>query len=677
MAEETLILNIEIDQKDAANQLAKTEKAINSLKNDVAALSKEYKAGRISEDAYTEANLKMQTALKKEQEEKKRLIQLSETESGSRNAMRTRVKALTKEYDNLNQSTNAGKVRAAELIAELNRLNQKLNEGSKAAGNFKDNIGNYANAFKTSGGPIGGAVNQIQSLTGSLGAVGGAIGPVGIGIAALGGAVNGLFSAYAKSAQGARDLQLAQDLLSAGTEVLTDNIVALFGAVEDGTFAQGSAAALFAYIDSFFGTQISRQAAVKAAAVDTLRQLEVTQAFVQGAAKENERLAENARRDRDDETKSLKERYEATKVVDQQLKNNENLRIGFLNEQEKQLRLTIRHLETNREGQLKLAGIEAERKDIQEEINGKLTENIAAQRTLLKLLQEEATIEAGVARANQRLGGPINRRTYAATGEVNKLENDPFSTRKDDIYEAQRTQANITKMQADEYTLRLDMADHFYKTLNKYNKDSADKDLKIRRDLAYQKHQADLAELDAYAQVIGSAASLFEQSSTEFKALATFETIISTYSAAQKAYEAAFTPPTVFSPALGAAYVAAAIAGGLARVAAINGVQFADGGYTGAGGKYEPAGIVHKGEYVTPQHVMSNPQSAPHIRALESMRLRGYNDGGYVTGVSVEPTELALITVNAIKNLPPMYVGVKEIMQTQRRIEAREKVTKI
>ncbi len=32
---------------------------------------------------------------------------------------------------------------------------------------------------------------------------------------------------------------------------------------------------------------------------------------------------------------------------------------------------------------------------------------------------------------------------------------------------------------------------------------------------------------------------------------------------------------------------------------------FADGGYTGGGGKYEPAGIVHRGEYVMPQEVVN------------------------------------------------------------------------
>lgn len=48
---------------------------------------------------------------------------------------------------------------------------------------------------------------------------------------------------------------------------------------------------------------------------------------------------------------------------------------------------------------------------------------------------------------------------------------------------------------------------------------------------------------------------------------------------------------------------------GTAAVAALQALlatalaSFADGGYTGAGGKYEPAGVVHKGEFVAPQHM--------------------------------------------------------------------------
>lgn len=55
---------------------------------------------------------------------------------------------------------------------------------------------------------------------------------------------------------------------------------------------------------------------------------------------------------------------------------------------------------------------------------------------------------------------------------------------------------------------------------------------------------------------------------------------------------------------------------------------FADGGYTGDGGKYEPAGVVHKGEYVLSKEATRRAGVA-NLDALHSS-LKGYAGGGYV-----------------------------------------------
>ncbi|WP_373277285.1 phage tail tape measure protein [Thermosipho globiformans] len=55
---------------------------------------------------------------------------------------------------------------------------------------------------------------------------------------------------------------------------------------------------------------------------------------------------------------------------------------------------------------------------------------------------------------------------------------------------------------------------------------------------------------------------------------------------------------------------------------------FAEGGYTGSGGKYEPAGIVHKGEYVIPANIVSKYPEL--VAMLEKLRLKGYAEGGLV-----------------------------------------------
>ncbi|MNJ31821.1 Lambda phage tail tape-measure protein [compost metagenome] len=58
---------------------------------------------------------------------------------------------------------------------------------------------------------------------------------------------------------------------------------------------------------------------------------------------------------------------------------------------------------------------------------------------------------------------------------------------------------------------------------------------------------------------------------------------------------------------------------------------FSDGGYTGNGGKFEPAGIVHGGEFVLRKEVVSQPGM---LDWLESLNTRGYAEGGLVSSIT-------------------------------------------
>lgn len=92
---------------------------------------------------------------------------------------------------------------------------------------------------------------------------------------------------------------------------------------------------------------------------------------------------------------------------------------------------------------------------------------------------------------------------------------------------------------------------------------------------------------------------------------------------------------------------------------------FAEGGYTGTGGKYQPAGVVHKGEYVLSKAATSTLGVA-NLDALHTSALRGYSGGGLVgaargssvlpmaySGASTPPIEInAPITVNASGGSP-------------------------
>lgn len=84
--------------------------------------------------------------------------------------------------------------------------------------------------------------------------------------------------------------------------------------------------------------------------------------------------------------------------------------------------------------------------------------------------------------------------------------------------------------------------------------------------------------------------------------------------------------------------------GGLARGLGIEtsrmirpggGRSFATGGYTGAGGKYEPAGVVHRGEYVLRKDQVNQRTGLPFADALGRLQKglpgrSGYAGGGYV-----------------------------------------------
>jgi muramidase (phage lysozyme) len=61
---------------------------------------------------------------------------------------------------------------------------------------------------------------------------------------------------------------------------------------------------------------------------------------------------------------------------------------------------------------------------------------------------------------------------------------------------------------------------------------------------------------------------------------------------------------------------------------------FSEGGYTGDGGKYQPAGVVHRGEYVMSKQA-TRRIGVGNLEAMHKGALRGYAEGGLVTGAPV------------------------------------------
>jgi hypothetical protein len=101
------------------------------------------------------------------------------------------------------------------------------------------------------------------------------------------------------------------------------------------------------------------------------------------------------------------------------------------------------------------------------------------------------------------------------------------------------------------------------------------------------------------------------------------QAIAQTATSAINAYSSAAAVPLI-GYILAPIAAASAVAAGMLQVAAIKKQQeasaaqgYAKGGFTGDGGKYEVAGIVHKGEWVASQELLQSPVARPMIEALD------------------------------------------------------------
>jgi hypothetical protein len=114
----------------------------------------------------------------------------------------------------------------------------------------------------------------------------------------------------------------------------------------------------------------------------------------------------------------------------------------------------------------------------------------------------------------------------------------------------------------------------------------------------------------------------------------------------------------------GAAAVVGAAAAGIAIgaiIAMLASGGFAEGGYTGSGSKYQPAGIVHAGEYVMPREVV-NRVGLSQLQAIH----RGYATGGLVTPAASSSSRMSVSTASAAARREPNIILVGDEEQARR-----------
>lgn len=170
------------------------------------------------------------------------------------------------------------------------------------------------------------------------------------------------------------------------------------------------------------------------------------------------------------------------------------------------------------------------------------------------------------------------------------------------------------------------------------------KEFEIEAEIEQAREELKDMRIDAIGQIAGALSGMFEQGSAAQIAFFAAEKAMAiasvwvNYAKEMSAIRmwAATLPPilsqayllTNSAKAKTAAVANTAIIGAQAVAGVIQGTgkkenSYAIGGYTGPGSKYEPAGTVHKGEYVIPQEGVGNPQLKQVIDIIEIARRNG------------------------------------------------------
>lgn len=181
---------------------------------------------------------------------------------------------------------------------------------------------------------------------------------------------------------------------------------------------------------------------------------------------------------------------------------------------------------------------------------------------------------------------------------------------------------------------------------------------------AYEQARIDL-HLSYGEQIMGSVSSIFKdmagEQSTAYKAMFAIEKGF-TIAQAALAMQRSISQATAIAFPANIPAIAAAVAQGAQIASAISSIKatgFANGGYTGNGGKHEVAGLVHKGEVVFSQADVKN---AGGVQAVENLRKYGKGSSG--------------VSVNIYDYGVSKDYEVQQISESEIRIIARDEAQK-
>lgn len=185
MAEDTVIIELEINDQQATNAIKQATAELVRLKEEQKKLNDEYKAGKKTREEYAAGLVdikKQMTAandtIKANEKVLKDNAKSAKEAEGSLNQMRTQLNAMLKQYDSLSKAERENAEVGGRLLQQIQQQTAAVNEAEQSTGRFQRNVGNYPKVFdlaNTSMGKFAAMFNSLSQGTGKLSvAMGGA-----------------------------------------------------------------------------------------------------------------------------------------------------------------------------------------------------------------------------------------------------------------------------------------------------------------------------------------------------------------------------------------------------------------------------------------------------------------------------------------------------------------------
>ena len=619
-------------------------------------ITKDYDEGRMAVDDYNQElqeNLEELQKLRTEQGDVRSSLNASTkallSAKGSYVEMSQTLGQLRNAYRQLSKEQREGAV-GTEMLGQIKLLDAELKEVDASMGNFQRNVGGYEEALKQVLPPQAGLIIDLGKLS------------------VEGGGIPSLFTGMKNSIVGMTKAAIAFIATPLGM-VLT----ALAAAA-------GAAFALF----NARNKEIEKQADESAKALERQKEqmdrlsadIDYTIRLLRAQGKETEANAMQMQKYEDAMTAAAfaysKFKDEYDKMSKKEKEANEENRKALLDRfveardtYENYLRdLDVKHAEeitAERKKNAELAAEQrkaaAEKQRITEETNAAIREANAAFRDETALMQAEQG--AGTQSGDLALAQEQFRQELAAfeamVDEKQIAEELAMERRKLMLeqygQEITEIQARYLKQENDQLLKALDkeMAAEFEADKDRLSQEL--KNSKERQKIADAEYKHKQMITQQTGALLQAGAQLAGESTAAGKAMAVAAATISTYQAAQAAYQAAFMPvPTFASPVLGAINMAAAIATGLANIKSILSVDSSGG--TGYGSSSSAGAAVSTPAVVTPPAVV---QEVATVRSL--------------TGASEEER------LNQMASDQRVYLVYSDVEQAGRRVQVQQSET--